>query len=139
MKNFITVLGLLVTIVLSTPVMSVAQENEVIAGGELEFQRSCSSCHGSDGKGNGPMAKVLTVKPANLTKLSKRNGGTFPFWRVYRTIDGRERVQTHGPREMPIWGDRFSNETTDQGSDASSLVAGRVLGLVFYLRHIQEE
>ena len=137
MKRLITALGLMVTIVLWTPTMSPGQETEVIAGGELEFQRSCASCHGQEGKGNGPMAKVLTVKPADLTQLSKGNGGTFPFWRVYGTIDGREQVQSHGPREMPIWGERFNKETSDHGSDARSLVAGRILGLVFYLRHIQ--
>ena len=90
MKHLNTILGLMVTIVLWTPTMSPGQETEVIAGGELEFHRSCASCHGREGKGTGPMAKFLTMKPADLTKLSKRNGGTFPFWQVYRTIDGRE-------------------------------------------------
>jgi mono/diheme cytochrome c family protein len=35
----------------------------------------CASCHGADGKGDGPMAKSLKVKPADLTRIAARNGG----------------------------------------------------------------
>jgi mono/diheme cytochrome c family protein len=87
-----------------------AQEQEVIAGGELEFQHYCVSCHGAEGKGGGTMARFLTVKPSNLTQLSKNNGGEFPFWRLYRIIEGRERVKGHGSTEMPVWGARFRAE-----------------------------
>ena len=51
----------------------------VAAGAEL-YAANCASCHGREGKGKGPMAQTLKVKPPDLTKLSKRNGGTFPFW-----------------------------------------------------------
>ena len=44
------------------------------------------------------------VKPADLTQLAKHNDGQFPFWTVYRVIDGREEVKAHGSRAMPIWG-----------------------------------
>ncbi len=84
------------------------------------------------------MAAMLIIKPADLTGLSKRNGGEFPFWRVYGIIDGRQRIQSHGPSEMPVWGERFKSEAVDKRADNRSLVAGRILGLVFYLRHIQE-
>ena len=35
----------------------------------------CASCHGTDAKGDGPMAKSLKVKPADLTRIAARNGG----------------------------------------------------------------
>ena len=139
MRSLLIGLGLMAAVILSGPVVSSGQEQEVIAGGEIEFQRNCASCHGQEGKGDGPMAKLLTVKPADLTKLTERNKGTFPFWQVYGIIDGRERIQGHGPREMPIWGDRFQQEAGGDDIDARSLVAGRILGLVFYLRQIQAE
>ena len=47
---------------------------------------------------------LLTVKPANLTQINKRNNGTFPFWTVYRVIDGREDMKGHGDRDMPFGG-----------------------------------
>jgi mono/diheme cytochrome c family protein len=115
-----------------------AQETEVIAGGELEYQNHCAICHGVDGKGRGIMSKFLTIQPADLTQVSKKNAGRFPFWQVYRVIDGRDEINGHGMREMPIWGARF--QTDARGSDPGSRaqVAGRILSLVFYLQHIQE-
>jgi mono/diheme cytochrome c family protein len=35
--------------------------------GRAVFEKHCIVCHGSDGKGNGPAAATLPVKPANLT------------------------------------------------------------------------
>jgi hypothetical protein len=80
------------------------------------------------------MAHLLLIKPANLTQLSKRNGGKFPFWRVYRVIDGREEVRAHGPRSMPIWGSWLQRT---EGSDL--IVTGRILELVYYLKSIQQK
>jgi mono/diheme cytochrome c family protein len=115
-----------------------AQPMEVIAGGELEYQRNCAVCHGVEGRGDGIMRKYLTVGPANLRQLAKSNGGKFPFWEVYHTIDGQTEVRAHGTREMPIWGDRFRAEAGSDGKSALTQAAGRILTLTFYLQHIQE-
>lgn len=115
-----------------------AQESEVIAGGEIEYQMHCAVCHGRDGKGDGIMVKYLTLQPSDLTRLSVKNRGEFPFWRVYSTIDGREEIAAHGNRSMPIWGSRFQAETEGGGVAARAAIAGRILGLVFYIRAIQE-
>jgi len=54
------------------------------------------------------MAELLrTTRPTDLTQIRKTHGGQFPFWRVYRVIDGREDVRGHGMRDMPIWGQRY--------------------------------
>jgi len=42
------------------------------------FSGYCAACHGLDGKGTGPAAAALKKAPADLTKISARNGGTFP-------------------------------------------------------------
>ena len=115
-----------------------AQETEVVAGGELEFQNYCAVCHGVDGKGRGVMSKFLTVQPADLTQITRKNSGTFSFWQVYRIIDGREDVRGHGTRDMPIWGDRFRAQSGGNDAGSRAQAAGRLLGLVFYLQHIQE-
>jgi mono/diheme cytochrome c family protein len=115
-----------------------AQEMEVVAGGELEYQNYCAVCHGVDAKGQGIMSRFLTIRPADLTQLAKKNGGTFVFWRVYRSIDGSEEVRGHGARDMPIWGDRFRAQAGGNDSGSRAQAAGRLLGLVFYLQHIQE-
>jgi len=115
-----------------------AQETEVIAGGELEYQNHCAICHGVEGKGRGIMAKFLSISPSDLTQLAKKNAGRFSFWQVYRVIDGREEIRGHGTREMPIWGARFQAEARGSDPGSRSQVSGRILSLVFYLQHIQE-
>lgn len=115
-----------------------AQEMEVIAGGELEFQNNCAVCHGVDARGQGIMSKYLTVRPADLTQLAKKNDGAFLFWQIYRTIEGREEVRGHGTRDMPVWGDRFRAQAGGNDSGSRAQAAGRLLSLVFYLQHIQE-
>jgi mono/diheme cytochrome c family protein len=113
-----------------------AQEQEVAAAGKPVYDRNCAVCHGREGKGDGGAASMLTVKPADLTQISQKNGGTFPFWRVYRVIDGREDVKGHGSREMPIWGEEFRMEA-GTNMTAQSQVRGRILELVYYLQSIQ--
>ncbi len=76
--------------------------------GKTEYQSGCASCHGVDGKGTGPVADALKTKPADLTMLAKNNNGVFPLGRIYDIIDGREEVKSHGARDMPIWGFRYS-------------------------------
>jgi len=130
-------LALVLLLSLPSP-LATAQEMEVIAGGELEYQSHCAVCHGVDATGNGIMGKYLTLPPANLTQLTKKYGGKFPFWQVYRTIDGREEVRGHGMSQMPVWGSRFRAESGGNDPGAKSQAAGRILSLVFYLQHVQE-
>ena len=117
-----------------------AQEDEIIAGGKLKYQKYCANCHGPAGKGDGPLAKMLTIKPADLTQMSKRRSGQFPFWEAYRMIDGRQEVRGHGPREMPMWGFIFQVEEGAEGPlFQEDLVRGRIWQLVYFLESIQEK
>jgi len=120
------------------PASGVAQEQDVIEIGKREFQRSCATCHGAQGKGDGPMSTILTVTPADLTQLRKKNDGEFPFWRVYKIIDGRDLVRGHGARNMPVWGAYFLYEEGGGYLDEDRVI-GRILGLVYYLQSIQEK
>jgi len=131
------ILGLIFLLSLPSP-LATAQDMEVIAGGELEYQHACAICHGVEARGNGIMSKYLTVTPANLRRLTLTSGGNFPFWEVYRKIDGQFEIRGHGTRDMPIWGDRFRAQAGGDGKSAQTQAAGRILSLVFYLQHIQE-
>ena len=126
-------------------VADVAAEEELI--GSEEYRVSCLSCHGVGGKGDGSMAKFLTITPTDLTKLSANNGGqypgikagTYPFLRVFQIIDGRTVVSGHGDRPMPVWGDRYL--IRDQGPKGTHEreIRARILELVYYIQSIQEE
>ena len=114
--------------------------------GQKEFLRSCASCHGESGKGDGPIAKSLVNPPSDLTKLSAKNNGVFPISRVYETIDGRVQSLTHGTREMPAWGDTFIQGVTSRDSPdftskemAEAIVRQRILALVEYISTLQDE
>lgn len=77
------------------------------------FDSYCATCHGVTGVGNGPAAKALAKAPADLTKISARNGGTFPEVRVKRYIEGLDEVAAHGSRDMPVWGPLFRSLERD--------------------------
>lgn len=113
-----------------------AQEQEVIAAGKPAYELHCAVCHGREAKGDGPAMNLLTIKPADLTQISKRNNGSFPFWKTYRVVDGREVIRGHGSRDMPLWGAEFRSETTSNMA-AQTQVRGRILELVYYLQSIQ--
>ena len=128
-------------LVISTSSYGDSEElKDAIANGKQEFQDSCFLCHGDDGKGKGPFASMLVIKTADLTKLSKNNNGAFPFKEVYLSIDGRDQIKQHGPRQMPIWGDRFQATTWASVSTdhASTLVRGKIFELMLYIESIQE-
>jgi hypothetical protein len=131
--------GLIVMITLWVT-RSLAQEEEVVAAGKQEFRHYCVLCHGLGGKGESVMMtfNLLKVTPPDLTQLSKRHKGQFPFWQVYRIIDGREEVKGHGTRDMPIWGDVFIQQENGKLVDETRAI-GRILALVHYLQSIQEK
>jgi mono/diheme cytochrome c family protein len=104
-----------------------------IAQGRALYLRYCASCHGRNGAGDGPLAKVLTTPPTNLRLLSDLYGNPLDENKVARAIDGRLEVQAHGPRDMPVWGERFYAEP--HGNEL--LVESRITKLVAYLQSIQ--
>ena len=112
--------------------------------GKSEFQNRCAVCHGAGGKGDGGAIDILKTAPADLTVLSKKNGGVFPFARVYAVIDGQQAVSGHGPRDMPIWGKTYSMETARADEyyafmpyDMEMYVRARILALIDYLNRLQ--
>lgn len=118
---------------------SYAQEEDVIAAGKKEFRHSCVLCHGLSGTGESVMTtmNLLTIKPPDLRRISERHGGKFPFWYVYRVIDGREVIRGHGTRDMPIWGDVFIQQE-DGTIEKDSRAIGKILSLIYYLQSVQE-
>jgi mono/diheme cytochrome c family protein len=103
--------------------------------GRIHYRVHCLNCHGTDGKGGGPVAEVLTLEPTDLTLIAERHGGEFPADEVYEVIDGRNEVASHGRRDMPVWGLSFQERGRD--NDQQDEVHQKILDLVEYLRSIQ--
>jgi len=140
MKRFI-VPAIAALLLISTPALHSAQAEDI---GKREYTNSCAICHGDSGKGDGPAAGWTIPPPADLTNLSKRSGGVFPFSRVYDVIDGtREIKKGHGPYDMPIWGRQYSKEASGTyfgygtPKDIESFTRARIIALVGYLYSLQ--
>ena len=117
----------------------------IVTTPQLDFRRYCAQCHGMDGTVDGPVAPALKKKPANLTLLSKNNGGVFPEKEVRDFIDGTKTSAAHGSRAMPIWGDAFRMRSASQGAGMTlgsvgltqPQVDSKINGLVNYVKSIQ--
>ncbi len=100
--------------------------------GKDMFNNYCASCHGKDGKGNGPAAPALKASPTDLTKLPKKNG-KFDAAHVAAVIRGQAQTPSHGSEDMPVWGPLFSS--ISQGHESE--VQQRVTNLVGYIETLQ--
>ena len=120
--------------------LAVADDSKerAIAAGKTHFVNNCADCHGADGRGGGTIGGTLEKSPTNLTLLAQTNGGAFPFEQVYDTIDGREQVGAHGPRDMPVWGAEYKMGVTTTGGTSEAVVRGKILELILYIESIQE-
>lgn len=109
--------------------------------GKREYESNCASCHGIKGKGDGPYKPYLQAIAADLTVLAKKNGGVFPFARVYEVIDGRNEVKFHGPRDMPVWGADYLVKSAEYYADVpydpELFVRTRIVALVDYINRLQ--
>jgi hypothetical protein len=81
------------------------------------------------------LAAQLKTAPTDLTRLAKKNEknrGVFPQSAVNEIIDGRQAVEAHGPRDMPVWG--YQYRPGEQAGQKTRLGA-----LIDYLNRIQEK
>jgi len=91
-----------------------SSERNTVEGAKI-FQYHCAVCHGADGRGHGPDSVVLKHPVPDLTLISQRSGGKFPYERVKGIIEGNEPgLLAHGDREMPLWGPIFHEVESDQ-------------------------
>ena len=130
--HFLKSLGFALGILSLSWAGGLASADEVTQGKAL-FMQYCASCHGPNGAGDGPLASSLSTPPANLRLLSLRFGNPLPQEVIARFIDGRADVKAHGPRDMPVWGDRFYAESNGQ----ERKIKERIGKLVAFLQSIQ--
>ena len=103
-------------------------------GKEL-YDEHCAACHGTDGKGHGPAANSLKRQPSDLTRLTIRHGGNFPYDYVSKvlTFGPGSGPGAHGSAVMPAWGFIFRHlENQDE-----ALVQQRIRNLDGYLLYLQ--
>lgn len=106
--------------------------------GTADYARFCASCHGPSGKGDGPLAAGLAPRPADLTTLSARAGGTFPRLQVMGRINGY--TMGRSDSHMPQFGDLLEGGTVmyDAGDGHPAATPARLVGLVEHVEGLQE-
>jgi mono/diheme cytochrome c family protein len=117
----------------STTIQHVPIQSTSAASGKGMFNSYCAACHGTDAKGDGPAAEALKTPPADLTVLSKNNGGKYPGLKVSSAIRGDVNVPAHGNKEMPVWGRLFSEISGGHESE----VVQRIANLNRYIESLQ--
>lgn len=108
--------------------------DKVLVEGKADYLENCTACHGADATGKGELAAKLVKPPRDLTVISKSNGGTFPFWRVFAIIAGDSEVEGHDTHQMPDFASRMSAYERKPGYQDAHV---RVLELTHYLQEIQ--
>jgi mono/diheme cytochrome c family protein len=103
------------------------------ASGKEMFNAYCATCHGTDGKGNGPAAAALKSPPADLTMLAKNNGGKYPSAKVTAVLRGEATLVAHGTQEMPVWGPVFWRMSQGHESEMQQ----RIANLTKYIESLQ--
>src|SRR5690242_15465160 len=109
-----------------------AAKTGYVAKGQKLFTQYCASCHGKDGKGQGPVAMALKGMPPDLTMLQPP-GEKFPFYEVQTKIDGEKAVTAHGTSKMPVWGTVFRRTQGDLEKEA------QIYSLAKFLESIQQQ
>ena len=133
-----TILILLLAVAATTAqeaTSDMATDSTEVIMGRQSFRSYCATCHGPEGRGDGPVGEYLNIPPADLTQVSQRNDGEFPLEEVVKTIDGRESKRGHGSSDMPVWGDAFKLTRDDPDEEA---VRNKIEELARFIESIQE-
>jgi len=96
---------------------------------EGAYVQYCASCHGADGRGDGPAAVSLAQAPTDLTK------STLNRMELMKVIDGRRTVRAHGTAAMPVWGHVFEQTSSDDRRSRQAL--REVQALAEYVQVLQ--
>ena len=105
--------------------------------GYQAYAQYCAACHGPEGQGDGPVARELKQKPADLTRLGQKFGTPLPRPQLVELIDGREMVRAHGSREMPVWGKRLI-ENVPPGPGTEAWKRGTLLSILEWIESVQQ-
>lgn len=117
--------------------MSAAQSADYVAmSGEDLYRRFCASCHGVQGRGDGPVAASLRVEVPDLTQTARRLHGAEGRDRLIRIIDGRYIIGAHGTRLMPVWGEDLARLEigNPEAERSSQVIIGRLADYVSNLQ-----
>jgi mono/diheme cytochrome c family protein len=114
------------------PEVTSGQQREDPTSGASLYRAFCVSCHGTNGKGGGPIADTLPQKVPDLTTISRSNGGVYPRDRVLTAVRNGGTTGVHSPGGMSYWEKEFAVLEPQKGAAEQRLRA-----LVDYIETLQ--
>jgi cbb3-type cytochrome c oxidase subunit III len=151
MKNIFQSM-LLLTLATVSAAEALADSEAVNLPAAFEGQRLyvsyCQLCHGTDGKGDGPLAKAMKISPANLNTTVRSRSDTILTKIITgkgkQTITGRDRHNILS-EAMPEWSDVFSESQVKAliaylrflGRSKHELMGDPELGMQLYQKYCQ--
>lgn len=146
MKHIIQTM-ILLTLFIASPIVVAAEPLAAYEGRGL-YVSYCQLCHGTDGKGGGPLAKSMKITPADLTTTIRARSNTFLMKTITgkgrQTITGRDRHNLLSDA-MPEWKDIFSESQLKSliaylrflGSTRHDLMGDPKVGMQLYQQYCQ--
>ncbi len=104
--------------------------------GKLMYTSYCAPCHGTDGRGGGPVASDLKTQPTDLTMLTRNNGGKYPDTHVVAVLHFGASTPAHGTAQMPVWGKVLGSLNKGTHTQEKDL---RIANLSRYLQSLQAQ
>lgn len=100
------------------------------------FDRYCGECHGLSDETGPRFVENFGGEAPDLRQLSRKYGSPLPRKELAELIDGRRKVNAHGPREMPVWGEKLYDNLRE-GETLEEMRAGTIELLLDYLERVQ--
>ncbi len=109
------------------------QEHPQVTKGRVIYEKYCTECHGTNGKGVKAFQSYQTI---DLTKImQRRDVDEFPVMEIARYIDGRQHAKETGSRLMPMWGVDLAKREHQYDPDTARSNMGAIIS---YLITLQE-
>lgn len=109
------------------------QQTQPHSGAQM-FKEYCASCHGADGRGNGPAVGFLKTPPPDLRMMTQRNNGRYPSLQVKAILTFGPGTHAHGALDMPTWGPLFRS----LDGSREEVVTQRIYNLGKFIESIQQ-
>lgn len=136
MTRYLAVLVLiLVAVAAAQNVQFVSAPNTPADSGKEMYAAYCASCHGAQGRGDGPASSSYKTPRLDLTVLAKNHNGVFPAAYVNSVISGKVELPSHKTENgMPKWRNVLIGVDFQRSQD---VVERRVHNLTDYIQQLQ--